>query len=181
MAAAAQDAENPIIQYIKDQLKSQAETRARLENAVEEAKGFLAASKTLMTWLDEHPEVRKFVRSVKWDDHKLPAPTRRALDKYPFYTPLELMQNYIESMRSALGSFGLSDKASLFSHRIHSIANMVKHQNFPGPKACENLARLAKNKPDADRSELRQDLLNLGQRMQEAYDWIKQEKKKNKE
>lgn len=179
MAAAAQD-KNPIIQYIKDRLKSQTETQARLEKELEEAKGFPAAKAAVMAWLEEHPEVRKYVHSIRFDEDKMEQSVRRRLSYHEIATPLEAMALCIEGMRtrSASGSFGLSDKAMQFNHRIDRIANMVKHQKVPGPKACENLAKLMAARPDAA---LNPDLLNLGQRMQEAYDWIKQEKRRKKE
>lgn len=175
--------ENFIIQYIKHGLKSQAETQARLERELEAAKGMPAAQKAVELWLAESPEVRKYVKAVQFREDMTEMAVRRQLSYHSIGTPLQLMAHCIENMRprSASGSFGLSQKLRQLWNRLDRIANMVKHQKVPGPKACENLARLAAERPDADRSELRQDLLNLGQRMQEAYDWIKQEKKRKRE
>lgn len=164
--------ENFIIQYIKHGLKSQAETQARLERELEVAKGMPAAQEAVEMWLAESPEVRKYVKAVQFREDMTEMAVRRQLSYHSIGTPLQLMAHCIENMRprSAAGSFGLSQKQRQLWNRLDRIANMVKHQKVPGPKACENLATLSGDPRHRD----------LGQRMQEALDWIKKQRK-NKE
>jgi len=173
--------ENSIIKNIKWKLESQAKEKARLERELEIAKSMPAAKEAIKAWLNEHPEVARFIDRLEFKENMREEVIRRKLDEHYIGTPLEIMAWCIEGMRrrSASGSFGLSKKQEQINGRIDRIAGMVKHQKVPGPKACENLARLHAGKPDADPSELNQDLLNLGQRMQEAYDWIKKQREAN--
>lgn len=174
MAAAASPNDNPIIRYIKDELKSQTETQARLERELEVAKGMPAAQDKVNDWFVANPDVAKYVAFVKYKENMREEAIQRQLDEHYIGTPLEIMAWCIKDMRprSASCSFGLSQKQQQLWNQLDRIANMVKHQKVPGPKACENLATLTGDPRHRD----------LGQRMQEAYDWIKQEKKKkNKE
>ena len=126
-----------------------------------------AAKQAMKAWLTEHPEVARFVVRVEFDEKMREDQIQRELDEHYNGTPLEHMTWCIERMRrfSASGSRGVSKQQEQINNQLKRIASMVKHGKVPGPKACENLAVLT-----GDPSHR-----NLGQRMQEALDWIKKQ------
>lgn len=157
--------ENFIIKHIKYGLKSQAEKQARLERELEVAKTMPAAKQAMKAWLAEHPEVARFVVRVEFDEKMQEDRIQRELDEHYNGTPLEHMAWCIENMRrfSVSGSRGVSKQQEQINNQLKRIARMVMHREVPGAKACENLAALTGNPSRRD----------LGQQMQEAYDWIK--------